>query len=349
MRAIGGIVVCAILALLSAVRPAAAADETLNLVGGTTAAGFFEVLEYVAQYAGYYQDEHLTVTTEFAGAGAACLQLVASGKGDVCSSSIEPLIQGYERGLRLQMFFDRDPQFDWVIGVLDSSPIKTLADFKGKDIGEISAGSAGEAAADSMLASAGVHKSDYAYVPIGGGAQGLAAIAQGKVAGAMFPTVELQMDEALGNVNFRLFRHPILKDVATSGFVAAPATIATKAEALRRFCRAIVKAAIFVRVNPQVAARYFLQGAGLRVTDASVAEETRALQLSQGDLPAADLANPRLGYVQPLGITVYSQFLFDRGKVSAIVPASALVTNQFVAYANDFDRKAFIAHVKTIR
>jgi hypothetical protein len=53
----------------------------------------------------------------------------------VCASSVEPLIQGYGKGLRLQMFFDRDPQFDWVIGVLDSSPIKTLADFKGKDIG----------------------------------------------------------------------------------------------------------------------------------------------------------------------------------------------------------------------
>jgi ABC-type nitrate/sulfonate/bicarbonate transport system substrate-binding protein len=200
-----------------------------------------------------------------------------------------------------------------------------------------------------MLAGAGVHKADYSFVPIGGGAQGLAAIAQGRVAGAIFPTVELQMDEALGHVNFRFFRHPILKDVATSGFVAAPATIAAKAEALRRFCRAMVEAGIFIRVNPAVAARYFLQGAGVKVTDASLADETRAIELSQGDLLAADLGNPRLGYVQPLGITVYSTFLLDRGLASGIVPASAIVTNQFVAYANDFDRKAFIAHVKTLR
>ncbi len=335
--------------LLGAPRNARAADESLNLVGGSSAAGFFEVLEYVAQYAGYYSEEHLTVNTEFAGGGPACLQLVASGKGDVCASSIEPLIQGYGKGLRLQMFFDRDPQFDWVIGVLDSSPIKTLADFKGADIGETNIGSAGEAAADSMLEGAGVHKSDYSYVPIGVGAQGLSAIASGKVAGAMFPTVELQMDEALGHVKFRFFRHPILKDVATSGFVALPSTIQTKAEALRRFCRAMVKAAIFIRVNPSVAARYFLQGAGLKVTPATVADETRALELSQADLLAVDLKNPRLGYVPPLGITVYSKFLSDRGMSTGSVPVSALVTNQFVAYANDFDRRAFIAHVKTIR
>jgi NitT/TauT family transport system substrate-binding protein len=344
-----GALVCALLALLWMPRAASADEQTLNLVGGASAAGFFEVLEYVAQYAGYYREQHLTVNTEFAGAGAACLQLVASGKGDVCASSIEPLIQGYEKGLRLVMFFDRDPQFDWVIGVLDTSPIATLADFKGKDIGEVTAGSAGEAAAESMLGGAGLSRSDYSFVPIGAGAQGLAAIVSGKVAGAMFPTVELQMDEALGHVNFRFFRHPILKDVATSGFVAAPATIATKAEALRRFCRAMVEAGIFIRVNPAVAARYFLQGAGLRVTAASLADETRAIELSQADLLANDLANPRLGYVQPLGITVYGKFLFDRGMVSAIVPSSAIVTNQFVPYANDFDKKALIAHVKTIR
>jgi NitT/TauT family transport system substrate-binding protein len=346
-----GAMICALLALafVGPARAAAADDGTLNLVGGASAAGFFEVLEYVAQAAGYYREQHITVNSEFAGAAAACLQLVASGKGDVCASSIEPLIQGYGKGLRLQMFFDRDPQFDWVIGVLDSSPIKTLADFKGKDLGEMSAGSAGEAAAESMLGGAGLSRSDYAFVPIGGGAQGLAAIAQGRVAGAMFPTVELQMDEALGHVNFRFFRHPILKDVATSGFVASPATIATKADTLRRFCRAMVEAGIFIRVNPQVAARYFLQGAGLKVTPASLAGETRAIELSQADLLADDLANPRLGYVQPLGITVYSRFLVDRGLASAEVPADAIVTNQFVAYANAFDRKAFIARAKSVR
>jgi len=33
---------------------------------------------------------------------------------------------------------------------------------------------------------------------------------------------------------------------------------------------------------------------------------------------------------------------------SALVPAAAIVTNQFIAFANDFDKKAWIAQVKAM-
>ena len=54
--------------------------------------------------------------------------------------SIEPIILGWNKGVRLKAFFSRDPRYDYLLAVLDNSPIRSLADFKGKDIGEINVG-----------------------------------------------------------------------------------------------------------------------------------------------------------------------------------------------------------------
>ena len=48
---------------------------------------------------------------------------------------IEAGISGYAQGDLLKMFLTRASKFGYVIAVLDSSPIKTLADVKGKIIG----------------------------------------------------------------------------------------------------------------------------------------------------------------------------------------------------------------------
>ena len=48
-------------------------------------------------------------------------------------------------------FFSRDPHYEWVLAVPADSPIKTLADFKGKTLGEYSVGSPAELSTNSMF------------------------------------------------------------------------------------------------------------------------------------------------------------------------------------------------------
>jgi NitT/TauT family transport system substrate-binding protein len=339
---------CALLSLAVLPRPAAA-DDTLTVIGASSSSGFFEVLDHVALGAGFFKAEHLDVQKQYIASAAQTAQLVASGKADIASSSIEPLILGYDKGLRLQFFFGSDPQYVYVLGVLDSSPIHTLADFKGKDIGEATLGSGSEIGARSMLSGAGLAKSDFSFIPIGTGSAALTALTQGKVAGAALPAAELSLEAVAGNVTFRIFRHPILKDIGTYGFSATPATIAAKGDQLRRFSRALVKAALLTRVNPALAARYFVEGSGQKVTPEAIANETKVLQLSQGDLAGADPSSPRIGYMSLRGIGVYTKFFADGGITNTAVPADAIVTNQFIAAANDFDHKAFIAQAKAMK
>ncbi len=328
--------------------PAASADDTLTVIGGSNPTGFFEVLDHVAEHAGFFKAEHLTVEKQYAGTSGACAQLVATGKGDICSLATEPVFQGYEHGLRLQLFLSRDPWFEWVLGVLDDSPIRTLADFKGTTLGEINTGSASEFATQAMLSGAGLRKSDVSYIPIGFGAQAVAALTSKRVAGAAFPYPELMIYEVNAHLKFRFFWNPILKDIGDVAYAATPAVIQTKADALRRFSRAIVEAAILIRENPQLAARYFLEGAQIKPTDEALANETRLLMLAQDQLPGIAPESTKIGYIPLLGTDVYAKFLNANGLTSAVVPASAVVTNQFIPYANDFDHKAFIARVKAM-
>jgi NitT/TauT family transport system substrate-binding protein len=322
----------------------AVADDALSIIAGAPP-NVFDLLEIVAQGAGFYKEQHLNVDKNWTTTASAAAQLVATGKADVASLSVEPILQGYGKGLRLQLFLSRQPRYSYVLGVLEDSPIKTLEDFKGANLGETGVGSAAEPATESMLAGAGLKKGDYSFTSIGPGAQGLEAIVDKRVDGAAFPFTQLAQYEVTGNLKMRFFRHPILGDIGNVGYAALPATIQAKADVLKRFSRAIVEAALFARENPEAAARLYvqLQVGGGKVTPQAVQDMTRVITLFQNDLPAADPSNKRIGYLSPEGIALYSKLLTDYGVTRDVVPVSAIVTDAFIPYANDFDHRAVIA------
>ncbi len=325
------------------------ADDVLNVLGGSAAPTMLDVPDLVAQAAGFFKDEHLDVNKQFVGTAFTCTQLLATGKGDVCSASMEPVISGYEKGVRLTFFYNRDPLYDYALAVLATSPVKTLGDFKGLTLGEYTTGSAAEITANNQLSGAGLRKSDYSYIPVGGGAQGLLALTSGKVQGFAMPDAEMAMDSVIGNVKFRIFRDPILSDVPNVGYMAAPATLRDKADLIRRYVRAMVKADLFVHYNPAVAARYFLQQSNQKVTPDSIALITKQIEAYQQSLPAADPSSKRIGYFPLTGVAIYCSFMQQSGLAHVLVPAKELVTNEFIPYANDFDKKAFIEQAKAAR
>jgi NitT/TauT family transport system substrate-binding protein len=331
---------------LAATGPARA-DDTLTIMQGAIAPGLYGVLEIVAQDVGFFKQEHVNFTAQLANSPSVAAQLVATGRGDICSLSAEAVLQGYEKGLRLEYFFAHAARYSNVLAVLDDSPIKTLSDFKGKNIGVINIGSAGEVTAELMLAGAGLKPTDVTFSPIGVGAQALEALVDKHVDAIAFPTGEAVPMEVIGNVKMRMFRDPTLGDIANAGLAASPATIQNKADVLKRFTRAVVMASLFVRYNPAVSARFFMQAQG-KTTPEAIARETQELTLLEADLPGADPANKRIGEFPLRDMQVLSRTLHDYGMTSSVVPASAIVTNQFIAYANDFDHQAVIALAKSM-
>jgi NitT/TauT family transport system substrate-binding protein len=335
-----------ILLIAAAVPHPAAADDALSIVAGNPAPGIFDTLELIAAGAGFYKQQHLDVTKNYGANPATAAQLVATGKADLAAIPVEPVIAGYDKGLRLQFIISRQVRYSYVLAVPANSPIKTLADFRGATLGETSAAGAAEIATESMLAGVGLKPSDYSFVAIGVGPQALTAILQNRVTGVAFPYLEVVNDSIAGNMQFRVFRHPLLKDVGNVGYCASPQTIATRPDVLKRFARAIVEAALFVRENPAAAALLYLQGEGQKVTPDALAKTTQILTALENDFPAADPSSKRIGYFPPLGVQLYSTILAQYGLVKTPVRGSEIVTNAFIAYANDFDHKAVIALAK---
>jgi NitT/TauT family transport system substrate-binding protein len=333
---------CAVFAFAAVPRPAAA-DDTLTIMQASVALSVYDVLDVVAERAGFFKSEHLIVNEQSVNSPSAAAQLVATGKGDLCALSAEAVIQGYVRGLHLQYFLAHDGRYSNVLAVLDGSPIRTREDFRGKNIGVINIGSAGEVTAQVILAGAGIAKNDVTYTPIGVGAQALEAMVDKRVDAVGFPYVALVPLEIVGHVTMRVFRDPILNDIANAGYAAAPATIRTRGPVLARFARAIVKAALFVRYNPHVSAAYFMQAEGTRITPQSLADKTRAFALVEDDLPAANPADKRIGSMSPRSLEVLSRVLTDYGLTSQVVPGNEITTDQFIGYANDFDHRQVIA------
>jgi NitT/TauT family transport system substrate-binding protein len=348
-RIVRGLALAGIASLAVAVtaRPAAA-DDSLTVITGAFPTAFYEVLGDVAELGGFYKEQHLNVTVQYAGNPSVAIQAIAAGKGDVGSVALEPVIIGYEKGLRMVDFMARNPALGQTLGVLEDSPIHTLADFKGATIGELSLGQPGEVITRALLAGAGLKPGDYTFAPIGNGAQAIQALTSHKVAAAAFPSPELRIYEVQAGLKFRYFSDPLLKDISDVGYVASPQTIAAKAEILKRFVRANVEAAILIRENPALAARYFVQGAGQKVTPELVATNTRLLSISQYMLPGVDPTSKTVGAIPLRGIEVFTKFMAENGLTTSVVPAQAVVTNQFIAYGNDFDHNALIRKVKAM-
>src|SRR5690606_16351019 len=108
-------------------------------------------------------------------------QVTASGSADIGLLSIEPLIQGYERGLRGKAFYGQYTRQYLFYAVPTDSPIKSFEDFRGKKIGVSSLQSTMLVFTRSLMASLGVPLTDDAFLPVGLGNGALAALQSNQV------------------------------------------------------------------------------------------------------------------------------------------------------------------------
>jgi NitT/TauT family transport system substrate-binding protein len=332
-----GLTACAFLCLTF--RPASA-DDSLSVVRDSKTPPLMNALNLIAEGAGFYKDEHLQVTNVLSNGSLDALRICSSGEGDICPVGIEPLVSRYDEGIHLKLFLSRAAKFGYVIGVPENSPIKTLADLRGKKIGVHSVtGTSAVFTTESALSTAGLKRGDYELVTIGLEDEAVGAVASGKVVAAALPFYEL-IPFMIAGTQLRILRHPTLGEYANAGYAVAPSVIAAKEDAIRRFSRAIVKASLLVRYNPAAAARDMLTADGKPFGDADVKRRTAELTFWEEDLPAADPDNRRIGAISMTGMQAYIQLMADAGIIKAVSPASQVVTDQFIEFANNFDHKS---------
>lgn len=320
----------------------ARAESSLTMQAGSSSPSAVYIPVYIAQKVGFFKDEGLKVTMRYGNGGPLAAQLVSSGDADIAHIVFTSVILGYANGLKGKFFYQTYTHMMYFMAVPDNSPIKTPADLKGKKVGVFNMGSAAVQVGKSMAEVAGIPSSSINFIPVGVGAQALAALQSGQVDALGLWDAVYATYEAAGH-HLQYIRHPTLKDVGNGGFFASEQALSNKADALKGFSRAVAKATVFLKANPEAAARIYWEvnpaaKQGSNEADALKATETELEFVSE----AFDVSNrpgQKFGSVSKKDVEANIQLAKDSGQLTGKVTPDNIVTEDFVTAANDFDPK----------
>jgi len=218
----------------------AAAEEKVRFSVAAVTSSYMD--EFVAIEKGYHRDEGLSVEMIRAGGGIATQALIA---GDLhFSTSAGSALSAMLRGAEIKVVYtniDRPGYQLWS----GQSDIKQLKDLRGKRVGVTSRGDTQELSVRLLLRKHGIDANSVAYVPVGFGAQRLAALQAGSVDAV-----------PLGAGDFAQLKQPkghMLGDTqkeirfAYVGLAVASKLIARQPELVEKFLRSVVKGREYAR------------------------------------------------------------------------------------------------------
>ena len=300
--------------------------------------GFLSV--YVGQQAGFFKQEGLDVEMRYASGAPQGTQITAANQADVAVVTVEPTINGYDKGVRGKIFSRINNELIYYIAVPEDSPIKTVEDLKGKKIGVASFGSAAVPVVRSILRSAGIEPQSDSLLPVGVMDQAMAALRSGSVqALGLYDGICFALERA--GVKFRYFRHPTLAGFGNTGLFASDETIKSKRDEVCKFGRAYAKATLFAETNPEAAVRLYWKAVPAARRGADDAEA-----LKNGLIEVAPMLkvfnigfppNAKFGEIDKAAFAKYMELNKQEGVIASLPPLDALVTNDLMACINDFD------------
>lgn len=285
--------------LLGSVAQAQERPLTLALARSAITPGEETFTYAVPKQMGWFKREGLNVSLLKANGSTAALQAVASGSADVAYASSLNIAAAVDKGVPVKAFAGLTVQWPYFIGVPPGSPIKKIADLKGKRVGVISLASASYADLKANLKLAGLSENDVTVVPVGAGARAAAALKADQVDAIDSYSDSFTVMKQNG-VNLTLLQRPAQLDKLFSvTMVTSAALLKSKPDELARFARAAYQGIVYTRLNPEAALKLsfkeFPELAGSADPNSTEARNTlEAMKIALGDsipggnsLPAA--------------------------------------------------------------
>src|SRR5215470_8343785 len=186
----------------------------------------------IAMKLGWLEKAGLRLTVIPTAGSADCMKLVATRDYLLALSGIEALATMREQGVKMKVFYTAYRKYIFGIDVPADSPIKSVADLKGKKVGVNSMGSNGVMVTKAMAANAGLDpQKDVNIVVIGEGSQAAAQLKNKQVdAYSAFDTAYVLVENA--GVPLRELPNTDATKFPASGMYALEETILAKRPAL---------------------------------------------------------------------------------------------------------------------
>jgi ABC-type nitrate/sulfonate/bicarbonate transport system substrate-binding protein len=309
----------------------------------------------VAKYLGYYDQEGLDVDLIAVGGSNEVAIQIGLGNGDIGEATPAQAVIGMQEGgaapLDVRYFMNVGYRNIWSISVPTDSPIRSMADLKGKKIGVPSLGSAGTTYGKAYLRSNGVDPgSDVSWIPIGAGAQAVTAIQQRLVDAVVFWDAGVARLQLSGLSLRQLRIDEKLERIPDISLIAKQATIKTRPGMLVGFARALSKATDFTLANPAAAvlitwAKYPEAKPNIADPKARLAQGVAILNAKMEGCVSPDVGEKHGLFIEK-DWELLGQFLLQEQQLSKPVPASRMFTNELIDDTNKYDRRAVIAQAK---
>ena len=299
---------------------------------------------------GYFAAQQLRVNFVLTGTGTGAAQQVAGGGAQAAVMTPEPVIIGSTKGLRLQVFVDYYGTWQYTLRVPAGSPISSPAQLAGKRIGVTTAASSGATFARVAMSRNGLNPESAVFVPLGTGAQQLAAVQRGDVDVLALWDTQYQI-LVNGGVRLNQLQVEGLDGLYGGGVVAPTSALAQHRDLYVRLGRALVQGYYFAAANPRAAVQD-LWALHPETGPAPGQPEEQALrdQVAVAEVHTRDMtaeAGPtHLGQPSRDGMSRTIAFMHSAGLVSDPVAVDDVLNTGLLPEITSFDNQAVINSAK---
>jgi NitT/TauT family transport system substrate-binding protein len=290
---------------------------------------------------GYYEDLGLEVEFVATGGSGDAMEQVIAGNADAGNPSAPAFGEAVLVGLDAVNMFTYSSGAIFGIFVPESEGITDIAGLKGKNIGISEPGGGEVAFLEAALRAEGIDPiTEVQLIPIGdGGPETLAALDNGSVDAYSTAYNDIFALQTAG-VDLLDLTPDIYNTFPARGIITTSKVLAEKGDAMKEFARGTAMGIYFCLQNED-ACRDMMKGAipaAFEENADGVSQGDLRFQLSLKQVPPAD--ESRIGAHDVEGTQEFLDLIKSTSDEYQDVAAEDVLNDEFIDYANDFDRAA---------
>lgn len=283
-----------------------------------------------------------------------CVKLVATRDVQVSLPSVEPLAIIRPQGVKAKFFYTAYQGNIYGLAVPADSPVKSMADLKGKRIGVTSMASAGVVVARALAKQAGLDPNKDIQIVVAGESAQTAALVLSRQVEAL-SQFDTQYALAMNaGAKLRFLDHPEIKKFPSNGFVALEDYLKNNRKDAVALARGYAMGTVFAMANPEAAIRMvwelYPQTRALG-KDAATAlkDDLRTLEARAKNWRYEPVDGKRWGDNVEKNYQAYVDWLMAQGVLKAKVEVKDLITNELLDEVNQFDAQAIAREAKAYK
>jgi NitT/TauT family transport system substrate-binding protein len=299
----------------------------------------------IAQKLGWFEKDGIKVELVPLPGSTDCMKLVATKDLQVSLPSVEPLAIIRPQGVNAKFFYTAYQSNIYGIAVPIDSPIKSMADLKGKRIGVTSMASAGVVVARALAKQAGLDPDHDISIVVAGESAQTAALLRSRQVDALSQFDTQYALTINAGAKLRFLDHPEIRKFPSNGFVALEDYLKTNRKDAVALAHGYAMGTVFAMANPEAAVRILWEI--YPQTKAIGKDEATALK---DDLLTLDaraknwryepVDGKRWGDNVEKNYQAYLDWLLAQGVLKTKADAKNLVTNELLDEVNRFNAEA---------